>query len=112
MTAAEYQAQIAKQMSEAALQSKVIGLARELGYERIYHTYDSRRSAAGYPDLHLVSARRGRSIFAELKTMRGVVSPDQLLWLNDLRAVGVEAYVWRPIDLLDDTITAVLTRKD
>jgi hypothetical protein len=112
MTAAEFRAHVAKQMSEATLQTKVIGLARELGYERIYHTYDSRRSAKGYPDLHLVSARRRRSIFAELKTMRGVVSPDQLLWLNDLRAAGVEAYVWRPIDLLDDSIAAILNRRD
>jgi hypothetical protein len=112
MTAAEYQAQVAKQMSEETFQRKVIALAHELGYERIYHTYDSRRSVAGYPDLHMVSARRGRSLFAELKTMRGTVSPDQRHWLNDLRAVGVEAHVWRPIHLFDGTITAVLTRKD
>lgn len=51
--------------SEAAFQQKVEQLAGHCGW-RIYHTHDSRRSAAGFPDLVMV--RDVRLIFAELKS--------------------------------------------
>lgn len=81
--------------SEKDLQDKIIKLARLLGW-RVYHTYDSRRSAHGFPDLVLV--RRGRLIFAELKTDKGRITRDQQVWLNDLVATAAEPYVWRPRD--------------
>jgi hypothetical protein len=75
----------------------VTTLARIEGW-RYYHTYDSRGSVAGFPDLVLV--RRGRLIFAELKT------PDapppraaQQDWLADLALCScAEVFVWRPVD--------------
>ncbi len=84
--------------SEASFQSAVLELADLSGW-RWYHTHDSRRSAAGFPDLVLV--RGDRLIFAELKTERGRVSEAQRAWLDDLTAValacsGVEVYIWRP----------------
>lgn len=54
----------------------------------------------GYPDLTM--ARRGLVIFAELKTMKGRVSPSQRTWLDTLP----NAYLWRPADL--DEIRKVL----
>lgn len=58
----------------------------------------------GFPDL--VLARRGRIIFAELKSETGSLTPAQREWLKNLlgdRTVGdddegIEAYVWRPSD--------------
>jgi hypothetical protein len=108
ITRDEYLEREAAAMTEAVLQSRVLGMARELGYIA-YHTHDSRRSQPGYPDLHLVSLRRGRSLMRELKTTRGRVSPDQQTWLVALRAAGVDAAVWRPMDLLDGTVLETLT---
>jgi hypothetical protein len=108
MTPEEYRSQVAGDMSEATLLEKVRRLARELGY-LTYHTHDSRRSEPGFPDLVLVGHR---VIYAELKRMTGPTRPDQKKWLAALAAGGAEVHLWRPIDLLDGTITAVLTQKD
>ena len=50
----------------------VVDLARTLGW-RVYHTYDSRRSQPGFPDLVLV---RERILFLELKSETGKLSHD------------------------------------
>ena len=63
----------------------------------------------GFPDLVLLSPRQGRILFRELKTMRGSVSADQRRWLDALRAVGQDAGVWRPVDLLEGRVLAELT---
>ena len=55
-------------MTEAQLQDAIVQMARVLGW-LVYHTFDSRRSAAGFPDLVMV--RNGRLIFAELKSATG-----------------------------------------
>lgn len=95
-------------MSERQLQSHVIELARLLGY-RYYHTYDSRRSVPGFPDLVLAHPRSGALIFAELKSDSGKVTPDQDVWLRVLGVRGV-AFVWRPADLRDGAIGRALHR--
>ena len=82
--------------TEKQFQSSVMQLARLTGW-CFYHTHNSRKSAAGFPDLVLV--RKHRLIFAELKTDKGKVSVDQELWLAALGAVpGIEALCWRPSD--------------
>ncbi len=73
--------------------ASVLAMARALGW-RAYHTRDSRGSEPGFPDV--VLARRGRVIFAELKTESGRVTRPQLEWLGDLPG----AVIWRPGDLL------------
>jgi hypothetical protein len=91
-------------MTEAQLQAAVIELAQMLGY-RTYHTHDSRRSTAGFPDLVMV--RWEHLIFAELKSETGKISPEQAKWLDDLRLVA-DAFLWRPHHWLDGTIEKVL----
>ena len=86
---------LAPKISEAQFQAQVIRYAELMGW-RAYHTYDSRRSAAGFPDLVLV--KRPRIVFAELKSGRGRVSPSQAAWLAELRACRQEVFCWRPSD--------------
>jgi hypothetical protein len=89
------------EQTEKQFQEAVIDFARALGW-LVYHTFDSRRSAAGFPDLVLV--RREQLIFAELKTERGRVSEPQQEWIQSLllieRATArtVSVAVWRPSD--------------
>ena len=82
--------------TEAGWLEVVVEWARRRGW-LVYHTHDSRHSAAGYPDLTL--ARRGRLIFAELKTDRArKVRADQAVWLEALADTPAEVYIWRPAD--------------
>jgi hypothetical protein len=81
---------------EKAFQAQVVQLARLWGW-CVYHTYRSTRSPPGFPDLVLV--RPPRLVFAELKSARGRLTPEQGRWLELLRGCpGVESYVWRPDD--------------
>jgi hypothetical protein len=82
-------------LPEKRFMAMVVSYARLLGW-RTYHTHDSRRSTAGFPDL--VMTRRPRVLFVELKSDRGRLSADQQVWLDDLRACGQEAFVWKPAD--------------
>ena len=106
-TTAEYQVQLAKTMTENALQNQFDALAAALGW-RSYHTHDSRRSPGGFPDSCLVHARQRRLLFVELKTMGGKTSTKQDGWIADLAAAGVEVHVLRPDHLLDGTIETIL----
>lgn len=83
------------QMSERAWQEVVLELATlyRWGY---YHTFDSRRSQPGFPDLVLW---RERVIYAELKAADGRLTPLQKRVLEGLRRAGAEVFVWRPADL-------------
>jgi hypothetical protein len=80
-------------MTERQLQDAVLEMAGYLGY-LCYHTYDSRRSAPGYPDVCIVG--HGRCIMAEIKRERGRVSAAQQQWLDELALAGLEVYVLRP----------------
>lgn len=84
---------IAERISEKEFMQAVIDLAKRNGW-LIFHPHDSRKSEAGYPDLHLV---RGKvSMFRELKVGRNGLTGDQLVWLDALKEAGVDAGVWRP----------------
>lgn len=84
-------------LSEKQFQQQVIDLAKMTGW-KTYHTHDSRRSNPGFPDLVMV--RRGRMIFAELKTRTGRVSAEQEQWLDELRQCpNAEVYLLRPADM-------------
>jgi len=82
--------------TEAQFQAAVIELAQRCGW-LAYHIPDSRRATSpGFPDLVLV--RGSRLLFVELKTARGRVRPEQMVWLSALCAAGVRAFVCRPKD--------------
>jgi hypothetical protein len=95
-------------MTERQLQAAVVELARMLGW-LVYHTYDSRRSLEGFPDLVMAHPRSGALLFAELKTARGKATPEQLEWLRVLALRGA-AFLWRPADLHDGSISRALHR--
>ena len=83
-------------MKERELQAIVKQMAELCGWE-YYHTYDSRRSNPGFPDV--VMLRGERMIVAELKVQKGKVSEHQERWLKKFDKAGSEAYLWRPSDL-------------
>lgn len=80
-------------MKESELQRKVIETCNWLGL-RHYHTFDSRKSAAGFPDLVIVGPLG--VLFVELKSDKGLVSPQQEAWVADLERAGAEAFIIRP----------------
>jgi len=83
-------------MSEDELLAEVIRLARMYGW-RHYHTWSSKHSVAGFPDLVLV--RKTSIIYAELKREGQHPTSAQMEWLGALAEAGAECYVWRPSDL-------------
>lgn len=91
-------------ISEKDFMGQVIVLAKARGWF-VYHTYDSRRSEYGFPDLVMV--RAPRLIFAELKREHGHLTDEQAMWLNQLRsAYQEEVYVWYPSEW--ESIEAIL----
>ncbi|MFF2274187.1 VRR-NUC domain-containing protein [Agromyces sp. NPDC058136] len=103
ISAAEYHAMQARNMTEAQLQAAIIPAAQRRDW-LVYHTHDSRRSQPGFPDLVLVHAKQGRILYRELKKQNGAIRPDQKIWLRDLTAAGADAAIWRPLDWFDGTI--------
>jgi len=86
-------------ISEEDFMRSVIQIASDCAWS-VYHTRDSRRSQAGFPDLTLV--RSGQILFAELKSQKGRIKKEQQEWLDRLRENGhVDVYLWRPSDLQD-----------
>lgn len=80
-------------MNEAALQRLVVDAAEAHGL-LTYHTFDSRRSNPGFPDLVIVGANG--VLYAELKSATGRLSPMQVYWLDSLTAAGQNVRLWRP----------------
>jgi hypothetical protein len=83
-------------MTEKSLQASIIEICRLYGIAW-YHTFDSRRSARGWPDLALCG-KRG-FITRELKSDRGTLTAEQERWADRLRQAGISWAVWRPADL-------------
>jgi hypothetical protein len=99
LTEDEYAAYLRKgqpaPISEAAFMQAVVKLARQQQY-LVYHTYTSKRSPEGFPDL--ICARAGSPLLAiETKTDTGQPTAAQEAWLTALGScTGVVAEVWRP----------------
>jgi hypothetical protein len=81
--------------SEAAWQRIVEECATACGW-LFFHDADSRRNNAGYPDLTCVHPARGEIAFIELKTERGRLRPEQVVWRDALILSGARWYLWRP----------------
>ena len=95
-------------MRERDLQDTIRQAASLFGY-RTYHTYDSRRSPCGFPDLVIVG--HGQLIMWELKNETGRLTEAQEGWIDDLRKVEGPPHVniVRPADL--DECLALLKNK-
>jgi len=93
-------------LSERAFQDKLVNFARNQGW-RVYHTYDSRRNEAGFPDLVMCN---GRFVYlVELKTDKGRVTKKQQAWLDDLDHSAMHVVrVWRPSDR-DEFVRSITT---
>lgn len=83
-------------MTERDFQQRIVDYCRLLGL-LCYHTYDSRRSVKGFPDLVVVGPGGGL-LFAELKSADGKVTADQQRWLDSLKGTAALVRVWRPDD--------------
>lgn len=101
-------------LSEQGFQRAVIDLAHLRGWMvAAFRPCEARKGwrtpmqgDVGYPDLTM--ARRGRVVFAELKSEKGRLSPGQEAWRSAIRGVWTirEHHVWRPSDW--DAILEVL----
>jgi VRR-NUC domain len=98
-----------RDLTEKRFQAQVVELARMSGFTT-YHTYDSRRSSPGFPDLVIVKKGMGRPIFAELKTNKGKLSEPQEEWKEILEEIpGANYKLWRPSSWSE--IEQILTRR-
>ena len=92
-------------LAEKDFQRQVLELAAVYGW-LAYHVPDSRRvSCRGVPDVLCIRPFPPYGFFfAELKTEKGKLRPEQKEWLEALQHNGIEYHVWRPSDF--DEITA------
>jgi len=74
----------------------------------VYHTYDSRMSAPGFPDL--VAVKGHRVVWMELKSEKGKVTAEQRVWLDELVLGQQDVYLVRPSDMdaVDDISRGIL----
>ena len=106
-------------MSERTLQDRVVDRAKRRGW-RVAHAGkgwvgDSETGngqfitpmAPGWPDLTLAKAGH-RLIFMELKKEQGIVSDEQVEWLQLLNQTGNVAVVIRPSDLRMGRVNLIL----
>lgn len=106
-------------LSGKQLQDAIVDEARTLGYRVAHFTpaqvrpgvfvtkyaYDGK----GFPDLVLVSGRRRRVLFLEIKGRGDRIRDEaQQVWLDELAAAGAEVYLVKPKDLRDGTVTRIL----
>jgi len=85
------------QVTEKELKHNVEQAADQFGWAH-YHTFISMYSTDGYPDETLT--RGARTIWMELKTMKGTVKPKQVEWLDVLSDnPNNECFVIRPKDM-------------
>ena len=99
---------VAHSLTEEQFSQKVSDLASYTGWKLRYHTHDSRRSAAGFPDW--IFCRPPELIAVELKAEKGRLSDAQREWLQALEMCDVEVHVWRPSQWPE--IQARLGRRD
>lgn len=75
---------------------RVVEAFRANGCNLIYHTHDSRKCAAGFPDLRMI--HHGYPVVAELKLKGRLPEPEQREWLDAEAAVSDTVFLWYPSD--------------
>lgn len=107
-----------RKMSEKTLQDRIRGMAKRRGWV-VAHAGRGwvgdlesgagrmvTQMAPGFPDLFFL--KPPTAFFAELKREEGVLDPEQDRWLHLLNACGIPAVVFRPSDLREGRVKAVL----
>jgi hypothetical protein len=102
-------------VTEAELQDAIAGMAQVLGW-KVAHARPARTQSGwrtpwqydgkGFPDLTLVKG--ARLVFAELKSSRGRLEPEQSVWLAALLVACPEVYVWTPDSWTSGEVERVL----
>lgn len=99
----------ANAMTEKQLQSAVMDTLRKFGW-KTYHTFDSRKSAAGFPDI--IALRGDRGIAIELKREKHNTKKErlaeQMRWLHAFDEAGFESALWQPTHWLNGEIVKAL----
>ena len=92
-------------------QAEVLKMAVAAGFsaDLHYHTYDSRKSTEGYPDLHMLNLGTMRSVYVECKVGGDKPSKEQSQWGMGLIRCGHEWYCLYPADR--EKWAAILQRK-
>lgn len=85
-------------VTEADLREQIRTLC-DLFRWKMYFSWTSIHSPKGMLDLLLTNREKKRVIFAELKTEKGKLTPEQQETFDDLEECGAEVYVWRPVDI-------------
>ena len=99
MSVEDYLAQARGDVDESQFRDQVVSLAKLLDW-KVYFTWSSLHSPAGFPDLLLV--RKDRVFAAELKVKNRKPTPAQQEWLQVLCDSGkVDTFVWRPENLVE-----------
>ena len=99
----------ANAMTEKQLQANVMDALHKFGWIT-YHTYDSRKSTAGFPDI--IAIRRERGMAIELKRQNHKTSSkrmtEQLAWLAAFDLAGFESAMWKPLHWFSGEIQGTL----
>ena len=85
-------------VTERDLREQVRDLCGLFGW-KMHFTWMSMHSPKGMLDLLLINREKKRVIFAELKSDKGKLTPEQQETFDGLEACGQEVYVWRPGDI-------------
>lgn len=93
-------------ISETAFQQTIVDLAQLLGWSCMHvrrskvrnDQWATATSIPGWPDLFMWHTEQKRVIAVEVKAQRGQVTPEQTEVLAQLKAAGIETYVWKPSD--------------
>lgn len=72
-------------ISEADFQAGIVRDAERLGW-MVYHTFDSRRSDPGFPDLFMIHPTKIRIVILETKAMKTKTTAKQKAWIKVLQA--------------------------
>lgn len=97
----------ARQWSERDLQDAIIEDLKKLGVRQYYHTWNSRHSQAGFPDL--IAIHDGRGLAVELKREKASATVEQVAWLHAFGLFpGMRVALWRPSDYLSCRVADTL----
>ena len=79
-------------ITEAEFQAQVIELLQHTHW-KIYHTWKSIHSVAGFPDI--IAIREGELLVIELKSAKGKLTEAQKLWLEAFQLTCARVFVWK-----------------